>query len=511
MLFNSPVFLFAFLPLTFAAFALLRRFAPLNAAIGLLVGASLFYYGWWNPAFLWIILASIGVNYTIGNAIMAARQRGLGGDSQAHWLMVLGIVFNLSLLGWYKYANFVAENIEAITGIPIDLPPIVLPLAISFFTFQQIAYLVDARHGTIQDRRFLPYCLFVTFFPQLIAGPIVHHSEMMPQFAERDHFRPRLDNVTIGIGFLIIGLFKKVVIADGIAPTANNVFLAAHDGAALTLLEAWGGALAYTFQLYFDFSGYADMAVGAARLFGIVLPFNFNSPYKSASIIDFWRRWHMTLSRFLRDYLYIPLGGNRRGRIRRYVNMFVTMVLGGLWHGAGWTFIVWGALHGAYLALNHLFRHLFPGGSASRGGRIAAHILTFTAVVIGWVFFRADSIRAAWNILGGMAGANGVMLPEKLIALMEKISGFSATAISSFQGPGLGTVSSIWPFVTLPLLYAIAIGLPNSQEWLEEKTAVLTRFPMLRDGFYFALGVMGVFAIKTMLFTTSSEFFYFNF
>ncbi len=510
MLFNSPVFLFAFLPLTFAAFALLRRYAPLNATLGLLVGASLFYYGWWNPSFLWIILASIGVNYTIGSTIMAARLQSLSGERQAQWLMVIGIAFNLGLLGWYKYANFVAENITAITGMVIDLPPIVLPLAISFFTFQQIAFLVDARHGAIQDRRFLPYCLFVTFFPQLIAGPIVHHSEMMPQFAERDHFRPRLDNVTIGIGFLIIGLFKKVVIADGIAPTANSVFLAAHDGAALTLFEAWGGALAYTFQLYFDFSGYADMAVGAARLFGIVLPFNFNSPYKSTSIIDFWRRWHMTLSRFLRDYLYIPLGGNRKGRIRRYINMFITMVLGGLWHGAGWTFIVWGALHGAYLALNHLFRHLLPGGT-SRTGRIAAHILTFLAVVTGWVFFRADSIGAAMNILSGMSGANGIMLPGEFRMILNRLPMFSSLGMSFFNGRGLNTIGSIWPFLALPLLYLIAVALPNSQQWLEEKATVLHRSVLIRNGFYFALGIMGVFAIKTMLFATSSEFLYFNF
>lgn len=399
MLFNSYIFVLAFLPITLAVFLLLGAFTRQRLATAWLVGASLFFYGWWNPAYLSLIIPSMVLNFLLGLAL-ANEQR-----QQKKLLLGLGIAANLALLGYFKYANFAVENINLLLDKPIELAPIVLPLAISFFTFQQIAYLVDAYRGEIREANFLNYGLFVTFFPQLIAGPIVHHKEMMPQF-ENGFSRFRQSNLAVGLTIFSIGLFKKVVIADGVAEFSTPVFQAASAGTPLTLLEAWFGALAYTFQLYFDFSGYSDMAIGLARLFGIRLPLNFFSPYKSRNIIEFWRRWHITLSRFLRDYLYIPLGGNRKGNARRHINLFVTMLLGGMWHGAGWTFIIWGGLHGLYLVLNHVWQRLC--GQHQQLTRLlprwTAYLLTFLAVVFAWVFFRANDLASALLISKAMLG-----------------------------------------------------------------------------------------------------------
>jgi D-alanyl-lipoteichoic acid acyltransferase DltB (MBOAT superfamily) len=292
------------------------------------------------------------------------------------------------------------------------LPRIVLPIAISFFTFQQIVFLVEAYRGEAGDYDFLHYALLVTFYPHLIAGPIVHYREMLTQFTRPNATRFRPSHFSVGVTIFCIGLFKKVVMADGVAPFANSIFDAAAGGASLTPHEAWTGALAYTFQLYFDFSGYSDMAIGLARMIGIRFPMNFNSPYKSINIIDFWRRWHITLSRFLRDYLYIPLGGNRRGRVRRYANLLITMLLGGLWHGAGWTFVIWGGLHGIYLVINNAWHALREQLGFTRPvpmGRAVARALTFVCAVIAWVFFRAQGFAAAHTMLSAMfAGSAAV-------------------------------------------------------------------------------------------------------
>jgi D-alanyl-lipoteichoic acid acyltransferase DltB (MBOAT superfamily) len=316
---------------------------------------------------------------------------------------------------------------------------------------------VDAYRKEAREYRFTHYLLFVTFFPHLLAGPVLHHAEVMPQFARRDTFRFSAENFAVGVTIFAIGLFKKVALADGIAQFATPVFDAAKDGATLTLLAAWGGALSYTFQLYFDFSGYSDMAIGLARLFGIVFPANFNSPYKAASIIDFWRRWHMTLSRFLRDYLYIPLGGSRCHPLRRHANVMMTMLLGGLWHGAGWTFVIWGGLHGLYLVVNHAWR-----GARSRwlgGVRVPAtlalwlgRLLTFLAVVVAWVFFRAESLPAAKAILEGMAGLNGITRADPYY----------------FRAPQLR-----W----LVTMFVIAWGLPNVQQLLHRYRPALETYP----------------------------------
>ena len=308
------------------------------------------------------------------------------------------------MLSYFKYAGFFVANVENVLNVEIAELHLVLPLAISFFTFQQVAYLVDVYKGRAIEPEFFSYCLFISFFPQLISGPIVHHSEMMPQFRDlsRHWFSRKL--VPVAFAFIAIGLYKKIVLANGISPVADDVFLIAKTGN-VAFYDAWIGALAYTFQIYFDFSGYTDMAVGAALLFGIRLPMNFNSPYKATSIIDFWRRWHMTLSRFIRDYIYIPLGGGRVGKTRRYTNLMLAMLIGGLWHGAGWTFVIWGGLHGLFLILNHGWRRFGPHYETTGVLSIAiGRTITFLAVVVAWVFFRADDVGDATRILAAMSG-----------------------------------------------------------------------------------------------------------
>ena len=404
MLFNSFEFIFVFLPITILVFHLIGKQGHHRVAIAWLVGASLFFYGWWNPAYLGLMIFSILFNYSIG----ASLSNTSGHKLSSKTILTIGVAVNLVVLGYYKYANFFVDTLNSLGDTHLILHEVILPLAISFFTFQQIAYLVDTYRGETKEYNFLHYCLFVTFFPQLIAGPIVHHKEMLPQFAKDVVYKLNSRNLAIGLTIFTLGLFKKVVLADGISVYATPVFDAAEAGVVLTFFEAWAGALAYTFQLYFDFSGYSDMAIGIARMFGIRLPLNFNSPYKATSIIDFWRRWHITLSHFLRNYLYIPLGGSRKGEVRRYINLMITMVLGGLWHGAGWTFVLWGALHGFYLMINHGWSAIFKGKIKTKVGLIIAWAITFLAVVISWVPFRAESIEGMGNVLSGMFGLHGV-------------------------------------------------------------------------------------------------------
>ena len=406
MLFNSYIFIFAFLPVTLCGFFLLGKYTKPFMAIYWLVGASLFFYAWWNPAYLTLLLCSIAFNYTLGTSLGKINDEN---SLLRKSILTIGVIGDLALIGYFKYANFFVDSLNFATGGEIYLAPIILPLAISFFTFQQITYLVDAYRWETKDYNFLHYCLFVSFFPQLIAGPIVHHREMLPQFEQSKIYSPQSMQISIGLTIFFIGLFKKIVIADNMALLATPVFDAANAGETLTFFTAWQGALAYTFQLYFDFSGYSDMAIGLARMFGIVLPLNFNSPYRADNIIDFWRRWHITLSRFLRDYLYIALGGNRAGKVRRYTNLMITMLLGGLWHGAGWTFVMWGALHGFYLMINHAWRAFFPIKTNHWTLRYTARIVTFIAVVVGWVFFRAESIDAAITVLQGMMNLPATM------------------------------------------------------------------------------------------------------
>lgn len=411
MLFNSYAFIFVFLPVTFAGAFLLGRRDPRLAALWL-GAASLAFYSAWDARYLPLLLGSIVFNYGAGRCI--AWLRASRGAARARVALIAALIADLALLGYFKYADFFIASAQGLFGTSWSGLDIVLPLGISFFTFTQIAFLVDVYRGSAREYSFVHYLMFVTYFPHLIAGPLYHHAQMMPQLASTRTYRVDLTNVGAGLSIFVLGLAKKVIVADSLARYANPVFAAAGDGHLLTFAEAWIGTLAYTLQLYFDFSGYSDMAIGLALMFNVRLPVNFDSPYRSASIIEFWRRWHMTLSAFLRDYLYVPLGGNRKGKPRRYLNVMVTMVLGGLWHGAGWTFVAWGGVHGLYLLVNHAWRELkakLGWGDGGRAGRLAAVASTFLAVAIGWVFFRADSFSSAWAMLRAMAGGNGFAIP----------------------------------------------------------------------------------------------------
>ncbi|HHH38949.1 MAG TPA: MBOAT family protein [Sedimenticola sp.] len=457
MLFNSYSFIFFFLPTALVVFYLIGGRGHHRVAIAWLVAASLFFYGWWNPAYLGLILFSMLFNYAVGVSLGQERERTI---DRRRLILALGIGINLLLLGYFKYANFFVDSVNAVFDTGYQLQKIVLPLAISFFTFQQIAYLVDAYRGLTREYNFLHYCLFVTFFPQLIAGPIVHHGEMLPQFARKKTYHPDALNLAIGITIFSIGLFKKVVIADNVAGAASPVFAAAENRAAIDFFTAWTGAFAYTFQLYFDFSGYSDMAIGLGRMFGIRLPVNFNSPYQATSIIDFWRRWHITLSRFLRDYLYIPLGGSHRGTLRRYLNLFVTMLLGGLWHGAGWTFVIWGGLHGLYLMVNNLWRRIWRWRIDRWWSRGIARVVTFLAVVVGWVFFRAESFGGALHLLRAMTN-----LPSTLHHRIGPLESWLTAIGFSFQG-GYLALQHLEQGAWLVLFLALVWGWPNTQQLL---------------------------------------------
>ena len=365
----------------------------------MLAAASLFFYGAWRPVYLLLLIVSIAVNFALGLRMEdPLRRRAIG---------TFGVALNLAVLCYFKYTNFIFDSLNTLTGAPLPFVNIVLPLGISFFTFQQIAYLVDVMRGVKVERDIVSYTLFVSFFPHLIAGPLVHHAEMIPQFKRGRTGRSAL-LAARGLAIFAAGLFKKVVIADNLAQFVSPVFAHLDAGGGVATSWAWLATLAYSLQIYFDFSGYSDMAIGLALLFGIRLPVNFRSPYQATSIIEFWRRWHITLSRFLRDYLYIPLGGKRLGEQRRYINLLVTMLLGGLWHGAGWNFLVWGGLHGLYLSINHLWRgwrgskpEVSIAGLVVKG---ACWAITFFAVVVAWVFFRAKTAAGAWQMLQGLFG-----------------------------------------------------------------------------------------------------------
>ncbi|MDB6093275.1 MAG: rane bound O-acyl transferase, family protein [Verrucomicrobia bacterium] len=398
MLFHSATFIWGFLLPVLAVFYAAAGWAGARRALWVLVVASFVFYGWSHPAHVAILLGSIMVNYFLAGRLIAGR-----GTKRGKLFLVAGVTLNLAVLAWFKYALFFAGILRDTTGWAPLLPTVILPLGISFFTFQKIAYLIDAWRGRFTTQRWPDYALFVTFFPQLIAGPIVHHSEFIPQLHGRAFGRWQADRIVGGAAIFVLGLGKKILLADVFASHADAVFQRFSAAQPTGMVEGWGGVLAYTFQIYFDFSAYTDMAFGLALLFGITLPENFAAPYRATSIIEFWRRWHMTLSRFLRDYLYIPLGGSEGGRWRQAFNLMVVMVLGGLWHGAAWTFVAWGAWHGVALAVNHFWRR--QGGKLPA---VAGWIATFLTVATAWVFFRAESFAAAGRGLRALYGGEGL-------------------------------------------------------------------------------------------------------
>lgn len=390
MLFNSFAFLLAFLPFALALHGLVERFAP-NLRLPLLLALSFAFYGYWDWRFVPLLGLSIGLNWLVAEAF---RRSGAGG------LITLAIIGNLAVLALFKYFNFFADIAGMIPGLPTARLDLALPLGISFFTFHHVMYLTDLRRGQAPHYDLVRYGLYIAFFPQVLAGPLVRWREIMHQFEERPYLRPdAAERFGRGLMLLVLGLAKKVLLGDPLAEYANPVFAAAASGQVVSVVEAWQGTLAFTFQIYFDFSGYTDMALGLALLFGIVLPQNFEAPYRAASIQDFWRRWHMTLSRFLRDYLYIGLGGSRHGLPRQIWALFATMALGGLWHGAGLTFVAWGVAHGLALIAALLWRRARLPMPAALGW-----ILTFVFVALCWVLFRAPHFEAALAIYKGLFG-----------------------------------------------------------------------------------------------------------
>lgn len=493
MLFNSYEFIFIFLPITFFVYFYLNHLRLIGASKALLVFSSLLFYSWWNIIYLPLILSSMLVNYAVGNSLNENFQKV---RIHKKTLLIFGVISNLALLGYFKYSDFFIENFNLAFDTSIPLLHLALPLAISFFTFQQIAYLVDSYRGETAEYDFLNYALFVTFFPQLIAGPIVHHEEMMPQFANKRSKIITYRNILIGIFIFSIGLFKKSVIADTFAVWATDGF---DKSISLNFLEAWATSLSYTFQLYFDFSGYADMAIGAALLFNIKLPINFNSPYKALDIQDFWRKWHMTLSRFLRDYIYIPLGGNRKGGFHTYNNLMATFILGGIWHGAGWTFVFWGFLHGMALVIHRFWKNL-----GFTMPKVMAWIITFNFINIAWVFFRAKEWDDAIKVLSGMFDFTNIIVPERL---HEYILFLDGTGISF--GQVFASTSNSNYFVPWLAVGFILLWSKNSME--------LTKYPKLlnvKDISLFKLSYFAIIlfiALVAMSLQAYTEFIYFNF
>lgn len=528
MLFNSSEFIFIFLPFSLLIYYLAgaRR---LGLAVWWLVVASLAFYAWWDPSNLLILGASLLGNYAISHLI--ARQEGQRARRAA---LAFGVAANLALLGYYKYANFLLGNLGALAGEDWTLGGIVLPLGISFFTFTQMGYLVDIHRRETAPSRFADYALFVSYYPHLISGPLLHHREMIPQFEALPARRVDWSAVAAGATIFVIGLFKKAVIADNVALHAALPFDLAGEGVGLPMLETVTGVLAYTFQLYFDFSAYSDMAIGISLMFGIALPINFDSPYKSANIAEFWRRWHMTLGRFLTQYLYIPLGGNRVSRPRWYLNLMTVMVLSGLWHGAGWTFVVWGALHGLYLVAYQLWsgvRTARLGTGAddrdraeaanprSRTGHAGAVALTFLGVVVAWIFFRAASLPEAMTVLEGFAGFNGLVLPEEWQGRLGPVAGMLSLAGVEFGHlhPSFSLDGVAWVALLLPAV----MFLPNSQQIVGYAGTVLQRPPAplgsffarlrWRPGLGWAVAGAGMTGLALFLSQRASEFLYFQF
>lgn len=487
MIFSSPEFIFAFLPIVFFGYFMLNKFRLLYFGKVWLVAASLYFYSYWSLAYLPLMLGSIIFNYGLG--IQLAK-----GAKRKQLMLTVGIIANLAILAYYKYANFFLDNLNYFTGQHYHIAGIVLPIGISFYTFTQIAFLVDSYKGYAKEYDIINYALFVTFFPHLIAGPILHHKEMMTQFKSLWTVPIRYRNVMMGLMIFGIGLFKKTVIADSFAVWADAGYVTGyqHD-----FYSAWVTSLSYTFQLYFDFSGYCDMAIGAALLFNIWLPLNFNSPYKALNIQDFWRRWHITLGRYLRDYLYIPLGGNRCSIPRTYFNLFITFVIGGLWHGASWMFIIWGVMHGAGLIVHRAW-----SSAGLKMYKPLAWLVTFLYVHIAWIFFRAHSMKDAMGIIESMFSFNSMVKFTILDAPIENLSmlGVQIDNLMRVLPAGISAYSVQFAAIACAL---VVISFRNAFEIVvTEKQSTLK---------VTGIALMTALALYMTLHTTSAVFLYFNF
>ena len=485
MLFNSYEFIFAFLPISFFVYFYLNHKRLTTAAKGWLVFTSLFFYSWWNIAYLPLILISILFNYSIGNTMLEYDEVKKKQFSKKS-LLQIGLLFNIGLLVYFKYMDFFISNTNSLINTDIELLHLALPLAISFFTLQQIAFLVDSYEGLIKEKNFLDYTIFVTFFPQLIAGPIVHHKEMMPQFASVKNKVKNYKNIALGLFIFSIGLFKKVVIADTFAVWATAGF---DTAATLNLFEAWATSLSYTFQLYFDFSGYTDMAIGAALLFNIKLPINFNSPYKATGMIDFWQRWHITLSNFITIYIYTPI-------VRSFDNLtfhkamfatLITFLIAGLWHGASWMFVIFGGLHGLGLVTNHYWKK-----RKIKMNKFLAWFITFNFVNITLVFFRANDIDNAVKVLKGMVDFSS----------LNKIDIFSGWTAKGFPHSGF-TVDVL---IYLLFFAFVVFFMPNSMEISQSRFKLNYKYA-ITFAFLFFTSILVAFFGNTV----PGVFLYFNF
>lgn len=518
MLFNSFTFIGVFLPITLILWFFLKRVCGMRVALAGLILASFVFYATWKLSFLFVLLGSISVNFWLAQKILQANDAvQQSPKNHAKFWLRIGLVFNLAVLFYFKYAYFFASNLYQLFDQATPFHPIILPLAISFVTFQKIAYLVDCYRGEVKNHRLLDYLFFVSFFPQLIAGPIVHHRPLIMQI-DPLHNPLLLDlrAFSAGLAFFAIGLFKKVVLADSLAQFANSAFKLSSDGI-LNMMQAWQGALAYSLQLYFDFSGYSDMAIGLALLFGFKLPINFLSPYKADSMIEFWRRWHITLSNFLRDYLYIPLGGNRTGQLARYRNIFITMLLAGLWHGAAWTFVLWGMLHGLLLLANHVWRKCFPATKNLFKPFFIA--CTFLYVTLAWVLFRASDLQSALHFYHSMFDFSSftqiqLINTHDLAALSESFVAAHATTAWLWISVGLCIVMLL-PNTASLLRYDATPNQTYQLQIIPEGKSESGTQPESHFGRQLGLGILsGVcfwLAIKWIAVRPATEFLYFNF
>ncbi|MBA3662553.1 MAG: MBOAT family protein [Gammaproteobacteria bacterium] len=480
MLFNSFSFIFIFLPLALTIYYLLARSSSATLQMLWLTLISFVFYACWKKIYLLLLIGSVGVNYTFAHFLMQYKNK---------YLLTMGLIFNIGVLVYFKYAGFFLENISALSGIDLSITHIALPLGISFITFQKITYLLDIYRGRIEQNHFLNFLVFISFFPQLIAGPIVRYNQMMPQFSNTRPKRFRYSYFNLGMSLFIFGLAKKVLLADTAALYVDPAYAAMQQGASLSFVETWVAVLAYTFQIYFDFSGYSDMAIGLAKMFGIRLPLNFNSPYKAKNIIEFWRRWHMTLSFFLRDFVYIPLGGNRQGTKRKHANLMATMLLGGLWHGANWTFVLWGGVHGLLLVTNHLWHNVLINLKWEKvqhqlSYRVLALLLTFVCVILAWVLFRAPDMKTANIVYTGLLGLHGfAVLPDSYLHHTPAVP-FLHKYLHLAYSPQLTIYASC--IYVLGMLSVIWL-LPNTQQLLRRAKNVnltgLNKILVWRPGF----------------------------
>ncbi|MDH3978692.1 MAG: MBOAT family protein [Gammaproteobacteria bacterium] len=542
MLFNSYEFIFAFLPATIVIFFLCGKLSR-NLALSWIVIASLLFYAWWRPENILIIGASLATNYVFAQVLIRLRNNN-NAATLAQIILAIGIALNLIFLGYFKYINFFQTVMNDLAGTDFVLKQIILPLGISFFTFQQIAFLIDIHGQRIKTFTWRTFSLFVLFFPQLIAGPIVHYNEMMPQFLA-NNCKPKAENLSVGLTLFFFGLFKKTVLADGIAPHVSAVYALAGNGGDVTLFPAWLAAMGFTLQIYFDFSGYSDMAIGLGRCFGIHLPVNFDSPLKTRNIIDFWSRWHITLTRFLTAYVYNPLAlWITRRRLRKGLPGFTgknpnggafiqilaiptifTMSLSGLWHGAGYLFLLWGLLHGMYLTINHVWRLVatkyWPDRkSYARVMNPLGLLITFVAVVFGMVLFRSPDLITATAIMSGMTGINGIGLPASVLESTGLTATLAPVITPTYPG-------SLTQFVTenlwLLMLTGIALLLPNSLEIMhkfkpalgfkitEERQSRLIQIFAWKPGFAWMITAALIAAIGVLRISSDSEFLYWQF